>query len=83
MLFSSGFRATVLNTKKTNTSVSSLSSSTAFHTLISVAMLPYNQSFSFVCLFLFVFPLLRVRCVKRKEKKVEGKRGHFTVWERG
>ena len=55
------------------------SSSTAFYTLISVAMLPYNQSFSFVCLFLFVFPLLRVRCVKRKEKKVGEKGGHFTV----
>ena len=67
----------------TNTLLRSQSSSTAFHTLISVAMLPYNQSFSFVCLFLFVFPLLRVRCVKRKEKKVEEKGGHFTVGERG
>ena len=35
-------------------------------------MLPYNQSFSFVCLFLF-FPLLRVRCVKRKEKRLKKK----------
>ena len=57
---------------------SSSSSLTAFHTLISVAMLPYNQSF-IVSFVVVVFPLLWVRCGKRKEEKVEEKGGHFTV----
>ena len=61
-------------------SASSSSTTTAFHTLISVAMSPYNQSFitSFeccccCCCCFFFFPLLRFRCGKRKEEKVEQK----------
>ena len=57
------------------------SSSTAFHTLISVAMLPYNQSFivSFVC---YCFSFAASQMCEKKGKKVEEKGGHFTVGER-
>ena len=64
-----------------SSSSSAAAAASAFHTLISVAMLPYNQSFivSFVCLLLLFccccccFPFLRVRCGKRKEKRLKKK----------
>ena len=57
---------------KKSSSSSSSSSLSAFHTLISVAMLPYNQSFivSFVCCRCFFFSASKVW---RKEKKFNKK----------
>ena len=56
---------------------SSSSSLTAFHTLISVAMLPYNQSF--IVSFVVVFSSAVSQMWKKKEEKVEEKGGYFTV----
>ena len=60
---------------------SSSSSSSTFHTLINMPMLPYNQSFilSFVCCCYFILCELDVE----KEKKVKRKGSHFTVGEGG
>ena len=64
-------------------SSSSSSPSTAFHTITSLAMLPYKQRFivSFVCCCCFSFAASQM--CKKKRKKVEEKEGHFTVGERG